>query len=195
MFNQCSMQLLLLAHFSFITGVCIFWRIKGCKVSHLSLQDHPSNVIQLCSVRCRQIHLQFSGSCPKWHRMMHSSAQELWKESWLAQTSHICTGSTIFFYVTLQKCLPSWGSTVLLPAHMLLALPAAKWEKAVHRSPIPTVTGVADSDCLFVWLKLCKPANHAAPQGTSALPCVRVLTEGPPFEPKIYFRNEHGDSS
>lgn len=129
------------------------------------------------------------------HRMMHSSAQELRKESWLAQASQQCIGSNSLLCVTLQKCLPSWGSTVLLPALTLLALPAAKWENAVLTSPTTTATGVVISDCLFAWLKPCTSANHAAPQGTSALPCVHVLTEGLPFEPKIYFRNEYGESS
>lgn len=157
MFNQCSMQLLLLAHFSFITGVCIFWRIKGCKVSHLSLQDHPH---------------------PTSFSFVLSDADR-----------------SISSFQDLARSGTGWCIAQPRSYGKKAALPAANWEKAVHRSPIPTVTGVADSDRLFAWLKLCKPANHAAPQGTSALPCVRVLTEGPPFEPKIYFRNEHGDSS
>lgn len=63
-------------------------KIKGSKVSHFSLQDHPPNVIQLPFVRCRQLPLlDLSAPTQNWNRMMHGSAQELQKKSWLAQGS------------------------------------------------------------------------------------------------------------
>lgn len=157
--------------------------MKGSKMSHFGLQDHPANLIQLPFVRCSQLPLLgLSAPTQNWNRMLHASAQELQKQSWLVQGSqkHIRQQE-------LPPANPAKGSYLQQTGSMLCVSLACKPHNSDHSGNQCLLDRVAEAR------RVCKPC--CSPGNLSALPCVHMLTEGPRLESEIYFRSDYGDSS